>query len=241
MRRRTVLAIGLGGLLRSQTPAAPAFEVAAIRQTKNQAPPPQGTAEGHPPPPPPPVLNTTPVSLTIENATSKYCLLWAYGMRNAQISGPEWINAEHYDICAKTGAPVAAGELKKMLQALLTERFRLVLRRDTAERPVLGLVVMRAGNKLTPAAGGGPASQNVTRLAGGTLRFEAKNTGLDYLEQVLSFPIWDPVVNLTGLGGKFDFTFERPPFRGHPEDILAEYKSALQHQLESGNPNPIAN
>lgn len=83
------------------------------------------------------------------------------------------------------------------------------------------------------------------------------NTGVAYLEQILSLPVWDPVVNLTGLTGGFDFTFERPPYRGQPDDILADVNAALQRQLglrleprkaplemiviERGDPNPIPN
>jgi hypothetical protein len=59
------------------------------------------------------------------------------------------------------------------------------------------------------------------------LRIDATNTGLAYLERTLWLPVWDPVVNLTGLTGGFDFVFVRPPFRGQPDDIQAELNAAL--------------
>src|SRR5580658_6299555 len=150
MQRRTLIVIGLGGALRSQTTSPPAFEVAAIRKNTVEAPQRQGTEDG-PPPPPPPVLRPSPGGLTIENATLKYCLVWAYGVRNSQVSGPSWINEAHYDIYAKAGAPSEIGQLKEMLQTLLTVRFRLGLQRDTKERPVLGIVTARSGSKLVPS------------------------------------------------------------------------------------------
>jgi uncharacterized protein (TIGR03435 family) len=195
--------------------------------------------------------------VTIEHATLHYCLVWAYSVRNSQVEGPQWIHDAYYDIYAKTGAPVQIPQVKKMLQTLLTVRFRLVLRRDTRERPVLGIAIAKGGSKLVAAEPGAAESRKVTSLGGGVVRVEAKNTGLDFLEQFLSLPVGDPVVNLTGLSGGFDFTFERPPFRGMPDDIEAEVNAALQKQLglrlearkapsetivvESGNPEPIAN
>src|SRR5579871_433676 len=255
MRRRTLIAIGVGSALHAQT-NPPAFEVAAIRKYAAEAPR-MGTADGPPPPPPPPLLKPSQGGLTIENATLKYCLVWAYGVRNSQVSGPSWINECRYSIHAKTGTSTEIDQLKKMLQALLTARFRLAIHRDTKERPVLGIVAARGGIKLAPSNPGAAASQKLTPLPGGVLRIEAKNTGLPFLEQILSLPIWDPVVNLTGLTGEFDFTFERPPFRGQPDDIQSELNAALQRQLglrleprkaplemleiESGDPNPIEN
>jgi len=257
MRRRTLLAAGMASLLRGQTSPPPAFEVAVVRKNTSVSPPGVGLGDAPPPPPPPPVLRPSPAGLTIENASLKYCLVWAYGVRNSQVSGPSWIDDLRYDINAKTGAPTEIGELKKMLQTLLTARFRLTLRRETKERPVLAIVIVRGGSKLTPATPGSATSRHMTTLPGGSMRIEAKNSSIDFLEQLISLPIWDPVVNLTGLTGGFDFTFERPLFRGHPDEIQADLDAALQRQLglkleprktplesfliESGDPNPIEN
>jgi uncharacterized protein (TIGR03435 family) len=153
--------------------------------------------------------------------------------------------------------PVETAELRKMLQRLLTARFQLTLHDDTAERPALGIVVARGGSKLKPSTGSGAPSQRMTPLPGGAVRIEAHKKGFDFLQQILSLPVFDPVVNLTGLTGEFDFTFERPPFRGQLDDIKTELNAALQSQLglrleprkaplrmlvvEKGNPNPIEN
>jgi uncharacterized protein (TIGR03435 family) len=69
----------------------------------------------------------------------------AYGVRNFQISGPAWIDSDRYDISAKAeGNPTLPQELL-MLQALLGERFRLVLHRETREAPIYDLIVAKSG------------------------------------------------------------------------------------------------
>ena len=66
--------------------------------------------------------------------------------------GPAWINTELYQIAAKaeraTDLGVTAGP---MMQALLEERFKLKIHRETREVPVYALVVSKGGIQL-PAA-----------------------------------------------------------------------------------------
>jgi bla regulator protein blaR1 len=75
--------------------------------------------------------------------------------------GPEWIRSERYDIDAKAdkssipaGATATDREalVMRMLQALLADRFKLVMRRETKEIPVYALVAGKNGHKLEKAA-----------------------------------------------------------------------------------------
>jgi uncharacterized protein (TIGR03435 family) len=77
--------------------------------------------------------------------------------------GPDWIRSADgvYDIEAtppKDALPqglasnVRAERLRSMLQALLIDRFKLVIRRETKEMPVYTLTVGKGGLKLTKAA-----------------------------------------------------------------------------------------
>jgi uncharacterized protein (TIGR03435 family) len=69
------------------------------------------------------------------------------------LSGPSWINTEIYDIEAKAELPATQTQLKQMLQALLAERFKLKLHRESRELPVYALVAKNAQSapKLQPA------------------------------------------------------------------------------------------
>ncbi len=75
--------------------------------------------------------------------------------------GPDWLRQERYDIEAtpEKGAIPAGATVKErndkvhlMLQTLLAERFKTVIRRETKELPVYAVVVPKGGPKLQKAA-----------------------------------------------------------------------------------------
>lgn len=61
----------------------------------------------------------------MRNVSLETCIEWAWGVQNYQISGPEGILPEKYDIFAKTGAPVSPDRMKLTRQTLLAERMKL--------------------------------------------------------------------------------------------------------------------
>ncbi|MGA3328397.1 MAG: TIGR03435 family protein, partial [Terriglobia bacterium] len=72
----------------------------------------------------------------------------AYNVKAYQITGPPWLATERFDIVAKMPDGASKDDAPKFLQALLAERFKLAVHRDTQERPVLALVVGKDGPKL---------------------------------------------------------------------------------------------
>jgi uncharacterized protein (TIGR03435 family) len=95
--------------------------------------------------------------------------------------GPDWIDSDTFDIegTIPEGPPVFTSKmltgftskeptprLQKMLQTMLEERFKLVLRRETKEMPVYVLSLAKGGHKLTPWKEGEPANggQNSTMI-----------------------------------------------------------------------------
>jgi uncharacterized protein (TIGR03435 family) len=72
----------------------------------------------------------------------------AYDVKAYQITGPGWLGSERFDIVAKMPEGAQKDDAPKMLQALLEERFKLTVHRDTEEHPVLALVVGKEGPKL---------------------------------------------------------------------------------------------
>ena len=75
----------------------------------------------------------------------------AYKVKPAQVTGPDWLANERFDISAKLPEGATADDAPKMLQALLIERFHLIGHRDTQEHPVLALVVAKGGPRLKEA------------------------------------------------------------------------------------------
>jgi uncharacterized protein (TIGR03435 family) len=84
----------------------------------------------------------------------KDLMVYAYNVKAYQITGPEWLGHDRFDIAAKLPDGASKDDAPKMLQVLLEERFKLALHRDTQEHPVLALVVAKDGPKLkeSPAA-----------------------------------------------------------------------------------------
>lgn len=75
----------------------------------------------------------------------------AYKVKEFQVEGPDWLNSARFDITAKFPDGATQDDVPQMLQALLEERFKLALHRDTKEHAVYALVAGKNGAKLKPA------------------------------------------------------------------------------------------
>jgi len=72
----------------------------------------------------------------------------AYKVKPYQITGPDWIANQRFDIVAKMPEGASKDDAPKMLQTLLEDRFKLVVHRDNKEHPVLALIVGKGGPKM---------------------------------------------------------------------------------------------
>lgn len=93
----------------------------------------------------------------------------AYGVKPYQVSGPDWMATQRFDIMAKMPSGSKKEEAPKMLQALLEERFKLTTHKSKAEHPVLGLVVGKGGPKLKESAESPKAIDEATPLKEGEM------------------------------------------------------------------------
>ncbi len=79
----------------------------------------------------------------------------AYEVKDFQITGPDWLGnpmtAERFNLEATMPEGATEKQVPQMLQALLTERFKLIVHRDEKEQAVYALVVGKGGPKLKPA------------------------------------------------------------------------------------------
>jgi len=129
-------------------------------------------------------------------------MLRAYNVKPYQISGPDWIQDDRYDVVATAGKAVGVEEIRRMLGSLLAERFHLAFHRETRELPVFALVVAKGGPKFKEPGDGG---ETTVRPDGeGGLTFT--NMSMDGLAGWLSLPsMGRPVIDRTGLAGSFSF------------------------------------
>lgn len=82
----------------------------------------------------------------------KSLIVYAYQVKPYQVSGPDWLEQQRFDIVAKYPAGATRADAPQMLQSLLEDRFKLKVHKSTEERPVFGLVAGRGGPKLKASA-----------------------------------------------------------------------------------------
>ena len=131
---------------------SPSFEVATIKQA---APPatsmgPGGVglkigirmgAQGGP-------GTSDPGQITYSNMPLKALVVTAYGVKSYQVSGPNWMDSERFDIVAKVPKGATKDDVKSMLQSLLAERFQLTLHHEKKDLPMYALIIGKNGPKM---------------------------------------------------------------------------------------------
>ena len=104
----------------------------------------------------------------------------AYDVKSYQVSGPSWITAvglagQRFDIVANLPEGATKEQVPQMLQALLAERFKLVIHRETKDQPVYALVIAKSGVQLkesaAPAASPDDAAPNPAVTGSSTATF----------------------------------------------------------------------
>src|SRR5438270_10611432 len=110
---RVILAILIGTLdapvIRSQ---ALEFEAASVKVSASQAP--RGRMRGGPGTDDPGQINFT-------NVTLFTVILRAYDVKTFQVSAPEWMSSQKYEIVAKVPPGATKEQCNRILQALLAE------------------------------------------------------------------------------------------------------------------------
>lgn len=177
--------------------------------------------------------------VTLVRNTLVRLVMTAYNMKDFQISGvPEWARGrdQFYDITAKVegeGVPTLE-QVRPMLQTLLADRFRLKLHHETRELPVYDLVVGKNGMKLKESTGAS-APQPVT-FSAPLVRFNLSDKSMADFIGVLAGNVDRPVLDKTGLTGRYDFTLEFT--RSNPDLVASDSPetdrsifAAIQEQL----------
>ena len=123
-----------------------------------------------------------PIGANVEFLRAEYLYLdlrsqmsYAYGVKPYQITGPDWMATEHFDIVAKMPEGSKKEDAPKMLQTLLEERFKLTTHRASAEHPVLALVVGKGGPKLKASAEKPVAIDESAPLKPGETKMDGSN------------------------------------------------------------------
>lgn len=240
--RSLILLLAVSGALRPQTPDAgltPAanltFEVASVRPSGHRSADemPSGTsiaANGQMGGP----GTSNPARIFYFDASLQRLLLNAFELQPEQLTGPDWLASEKFDIVANVRKGVTQQQADTMLQNLLIERFRLTFHRTTKEGPVYELTAAKGGPKLKPAVPGvRPGVQSSRDGAGLQRRVCRSCTMAELIRSVQGFDASrlapDRIVDRTGLTGRYQFNLE---YIGSAVNSLK--LSAIQSQAHAG-------
>jgi uncharacterized protein (TIGR03435 family) len=189
------------------TQALPQVEVATI---KPAAPAPDGRLTV--------TIGGDPGRIDYQGMPLRILLSRAFNVKDDQISGPDWLDTQRFDVTAKIPAGVSRDKVPAMLQALFVERFKIAFHHDKKEMGIYALVVGKNGLKLKevePPAGAG-------KLFVRTGHVETQGN-LSSFADLISRMVDRPVFDMTGLKADYDIHLEWTPepgqgslFKGFP-------------------------
>jgi uncharacterized protein (TIGR03435 family) len=208
--------------------ADPSFEVATIKPSNPDRP---GNS----------ILVDRTGMLTTTNTTLKELVIFTYGIHPVQVENlPAWAETEKFDIQGKPDQEGVGNDtqIRSMMKKLLAERFQLSFRRENKELSAFTLNIGRSGHKLAVNDSGG----NLPGFGGrGPGAIGVRNSTMAQFAGFLQARIVDrPVVDKTGLTGKYDFTLtwrplDPPPPNAPPPPPDLESRpdifAAMQEQL----------
>jgi uncharacterized protein (TIGR03435 family) len=154
--------------------------------------------------------------VTIENMNLRQIIRYAYDVEDYQISGPGMLTTDRYHINAKAPPGTPNSGLYPMLQSMLVDRFKMVLKREMRNTPVYALRQTNDGIKIKELAAGeqtsgvGQADPGGVGLVPG-MRTSTSTGTMKGLADSLSRRTDRPVVDRTGLTGRYTIALQYVP------------------------------
>ncbi|MGD0871907.1 MAG: TIGR03435 family protein [Bryobacteraceae bacterium] len=181
-------------------PDQPKFETASVKRTD------QCSMEN----------SVDPGMITLKGDPLKPILMEAFKVRMDQIVGPAWLDADCFEIVAKMPEGATRDQIPAMLQALLAERFKLAAHKEDRPSTVYALVVDKNGPKFKESE---PSSNFMGKLPAAAVGLRRGGGGIKgsmtmaALARYLSGRGYGPVLDFTGLNGKYDIDLSWAPDR----------------------------
>ena len=195
----------------------------------------------------------------MSKVTLQTLILMAYEVPDYRVvnAGPAWIGSDYFSIEAKApefvGGPATTPQMMPMIRALLADRFKLVIRRESRELPIFTLVFARADGRLGPqlrrsqidcspegrtraaAAGRRVCGVIMEPTPAGLRSFKADGVLFSTLVNRAADALAREIRDTTGLSGLFDWELmwaDRPEVEGPTLPIA--FQEQLGLKLEPG-------
>jgi uncharacterized protein (TIGR03435 family) len=207
LRKLFVLVAASAAMSQSQTPVPrPQFEVASVKPHTGVE---RAVMLGFP----------SPGRFQAQNVWLRFLIQNAWNVKDYQVvSGPGWAPSDRYDIDAKTDPSTSREQMRLMVQALLQDRFQLVLHHESRSLPVYHLAASKDGSKLSPSKEGScierdsvPAAKPglpTSNFCGGVQWSQQSLSGtaitMQQFTTMLENILQRPVIDETGFTAKFD-------------------------------------
>lgn len=182
---RFVCLLALAGMAWGQS-----FEVATIKRSDMTAESGQMTRD--------------PRIVALSHVSLQNLMAQAYLIKNFQISGPDWLDTDRFDIVAKLPEGATRDQLPVMLQSLLKERFHLTVHQEKKTMTAFVLEPGKDGVRMKAI----DSEVRDVRTARGTHLWVAGKLSMAYFAGLLSNLVDLPVIDETGLKGVYDIDIE---------------------------------
>jgi uncharacterized protein (TIGR03435 family) len=240
--------IGLFVLSLALAAAQEAFEVASVKRSLNENN--RGSSGGP--------GTSEPGRYYFHSATLEDLIAVAYDVDYFQISSKTSLEGQRFDVDVKIPPGATKQQFRAMMRNLLTERFHLKAHVEKRDFTGYALIVARSGSKLKESSAELPplpdstreefpqltpgrpglASRNTVRDGNVLVRMRGHREPVSVFATGLQVPGKQPVVDQTGLTGRYDFTLEYsyPLTNASPDNpalpsALPDLFTALQQQL----------
>lgn len=212
-RVRLVVVSGTVGLLAvalCNAQAQPQFEVASIRPSADTG---ITGSRGGP-------GTSNPERFSAGRTALSDLIRWAYEVKSYQFEAPKWTESARFDLEAKLATGTSREEFRLMLQRLLAERFKLRVHQEKRTGDVYELAISKKGSKLkaaqSPAPSDAPTPEkrypgSFTIAQPNRAMVRAVNEPISYLISQLSSAFDLPILDSTGLKGRYDFELSWAP------------------------------
>jgi uncharacterized protein (TIGR03435 family) len=159
--------------------------------------------------------------LVMHNVPMKILIMFAYHARPDAVTGGAtglgWIESERYDVIAKASPDTKPDDLRRMVQTLLADRFKLAIHTEQKPTAVYALVPAKSGSKLQASDAAILSEQRCSPIEGaaGQKHVQCRHMTMaawaDNLQELSPRDFSIPVVDQTGLDGPFDFRLDWTP------------------------------
>ncbi len=202
----------------SNEPPSPKFEVASVKRSGPQS---IRNEQGGP-------GTKDPAHYRFQLASLQNLIGIAWNVQSFQISSKSAIDKDRFDVIANVPEGATRDQFRQMMRNLLAERFQLKTHLESKDFPVYELVIAKNGLRLKDSAGASESSKTIalpegfpTLPAGPGLVVKLLSRGayqlvwtrgqqqpISELARALRAPGQEPIIDKTGLTGKYDFTLE---------------------------------